>query len=158
VYILRTGNLKEKIYIFRENLHLCGGEVLVIRHNSWGKCFPERDSVPGRIPGPVPRAESVPASPLGDLFGNAYRNLHPAAKHQDEIVPPLKPCPVPVTNLVPRNEEASDRSPNTSGPITSIPCYTPTGYGLGLDSSGVGAPVLHRSNRPCSRLISPVYQ
>jgi len=35
--------------------------------------------------------------------------------------------------------------------------YTPTGNGLALDSSAF-TPVRQRSNRPCSRLISPVYQ
>jgi hypothetical protein len=36
---------------------------------------------------------------------------------------------------------------------------TPTGKGLGLDSSLVaGAPLRQRSKRPCSRLIKPVYQ
>ncbi len=35
--------------------------------------------------------------------------------------------------------------------------YTPTGNGLGLDSTG-SAPVRQRSKRPCNRLIRPVYQ
>ena len=35
--------------------------------------------------------------------------------------------------------------------------YTPTGKGLGLLSS-TSAPLRQRSKRPCSRLISPVYQ
>lgn len=38
-------------------------------------------------------------------------------------------------------------------------CYTPTGNGLGLDSSVFASvPPRQRSNRPCNRLISPVYQ
>ena len=36
--------------------------------------------------------------------------------------------------------------------------YTPTGKGLGLDSSGLAPPVRQRSKRPCRRLIRPVYQ
>lgn len=35
--------------------------------------------------------------------------------------------------------------------------YTPTGNGLGLDSSEL-TPVRQRSKRPCNRLINPVYQ
>jgi len=35
--------------------------------------------------------------------------------------------------------------------------YTPTGNGLGLDSSGL-TPVRQRSKRPWSRLMRPVYQ
>jgi hypothetical protein len=42
---------------------------------------------------------------------------------------------------------------------SSIMAYTPTGNGLGLDSSVLTAePPRQRSKRPCSRLISPVYQ
>lgn len=36
--------------------------------------------------------------------------------------------------------------------------YTPTGKGLGLDSSVFVPPVFQRSKRPWSRLIRPVYQ
>ena len=36
--------------------------------------------------------------------------------------------------------------------------YTPTGKGLGLDSSVLAPGFFQRSKRPCSRLIRPVYQ
>jgi hypothetical protein len=36
--------------------------------------------------------------------------------------------------------------------------YTPTGKGLGLDSSVLAPGFFQRSKRPCSRLMRPVYQ
>jgi hypothetical protein len=36
--------------------------------------------------------------------------------------------------------------------------YTPTGNGLGLDSSVLASGLRQRSKRPCNRLIRPVYQ
>ena len=40
----------------------------------------------------------------------------------------------------------------------TAPSHTPTGNGLGLDSSVLAPPLRQRSKRPCSRLIKPVYQ
>jgi hypothetical protein len=49
--------------------------------------------------------------------------------------------------------------PLKTGPGTSGRCYTPTGKGLGLDSSSMlAAPLRQRSKRPCNRLMRPVYQ
>ena len=46
-----------------------------------------------------------------------------------------------------------------TGRGTSGRCYTPTGKGLGLDSSSMlAAPLRQRSKRPCNRLMRPVYQ
>jgi hypothetical protein len=50
--------------------------------------------------------------------------------------------------------DANSKLPNRIAPYA----HTPTGNGLGLDSSVFAPPVRQLSKRPCSRLISPVYQ
>lgn len=51
------------------------------------------------------------------------------------------------------------QDPGLMSGFLSRHAYTPTGNGFGLDSSVFAwVPLRQRSKRPCSRLISPVYQ
>jgi len=65
----------------------------------------------------------------------------------------------PTTSSVSNAKRHASPSPIRISIDTGIaPPHTPTGNGLGLDSSGLASGLRQRSNRPCSRLIRPVYQ